>query len=137
MFCPLPRASIVQSHADDESASRRRLLPTPNAARTHHHNFRSAATRKEQIRREDKTWKPFRNDSVQREVYSISVTPRHRWATEDAQRELPLPLPHRLLRRSYGNASAERRERDARKRLSRRERGTTKPPCGLRRHNHG
>ncbi len=40
MFYPLPRDSIVQSHANDVSPSRRRLLQIPNAERRHHLNFR-------------------------------------------------------------------------------------------------
>lgn len=38
MFCPLPRNSVVQSHANDLSPSRR--LPIPDAQRRHRHNFR-------------------------------------------------------------------------------------------------
>lgn len=45
MFCPLPRDSVLQSHANDVSPSHGRLLPIPNAERRHHHNFRCPAMR--------------------------------------------------------------------------------------------
>lgn len=109
MFCPLQRDSIVQSHANDVSPSHRRLLPIPNAERRHHHNFRCPMMRKKKAN-------PDRREGKNVTVYKLfHVTqgllhrhhPRHRWVTEDAQSELP--LPHQLNRRSYSSVSKELR----------------------------
>lgn len=117
---------IVQSHANDVSPSHRRLLPIPNAARRHNHNFRSPMMQKANPDR--------RKNVTMYKLFHVTQgllhqhPPRHRWATEDAQSELP--LPHQLYRRSLlrqrewePRSLKECRERGKQNKLPRSERG--------------
>lgn len=98
MFCPLPRDSVLQSHANDVSPSHGRLLPIPNAERRHHHNFRCPAMRIFFFKKGGERSKSERgggkNTAMMLKLFHVTQGllhphhPRHRWLTEDGQSEL-------------------------------------------------
>lgn len=91
MFCPLPRGSIVQSHAND-------VLPFAQKAFTNPKCWAEASSQL-QMSGDAKSKSGWRKNATEYKLFHVTRGlhhqhhPRHRWVTEDAQKRAAAASP--------------------------------------------